>query len=79
MAVQTTGRSACCENTMTGLRCGEASRTGESTTRGTKLFLEAHGEWICFLGADDEFLPGAIGRYMALAAENLQAEYLSSK
>ena len=40
---------------------------------------EARGEWICFLGVDDEFLPGAISAYMALAAKNPNAEYLSSK
>jgi glycosyltransferase involved in cell wall biosynthesis len=44
-----------------------------------KALIEARGEWICFLGADDEFLPGAISAYMALAAEYPQAEYLSSR
>jgi glycosyltransferase involved in cell wall biosynthesis len=44
-----------------------------------KALAEAHGEWICFLGADDEFLPGAISAYMALAAEHPEAEYLSSR
>lgn len=44
-----------------------------------KGLIEARGEWICFLGADDEFLPGAVSAYMALAAKNPQAEYLSSK
>jgi glycosyltransferase involved in cell wall biosynthesis len=44
-----------------------------------KGLLEARGEWICFLGADDEFLPGAVSAYMALATKNPQAEYLSSK
>jgi glycosyltransferase involved in cell wall biosynthesis len=44
-----------------------------------KALLEARGEWICFLGADDQFLPGAVSAYMALAARNPQAEYLSSK
>jgi glycosyltransferase involved in cell wall biosynthesis len=44
-----------------------------------KALLEAHGEWICFLGADDQFLPGAVSAYMALAASNPHAEYLSSK
>ena len=44
-----------------------------------KALVEARGEWICFLGADDEFLPGAVSAYMALAATNPQAEYLSSK
>jgi glycosyltransferase involved in cell wall biosynthesis len=44
-----------------------------------KALLEARGEWICFLGADDEFLPGAISGYMALAAKNPSAEYLSSQ
>ena len=32
-----------------------------------KGLLEARGEWICFLGADDEFLPGAVSAYMELA------------
>jgi glycosyltransferase involved in cell wall biosynthesis len=44
-----------------------------------KALAEARGEWICFLGVDDEFLPDAIGAYMALAAKNPQAEYLCSK
>lgn len=44
-----------------------------------KSLAEARGEWICFLGSDDEFLPGAVSAYMALAAKNPQAEYLSSK
>jgi glycosyltransferase involved in cell wall biosynthesis len=44
-----------------------------------KALLETRGEWICFLGADDEFLPDAVGQYMALAARNPQAEFLSSK
>jgi glycosyltransferase involved in cell wall biosynthesis len=43
-----------------------------------KALNEARGEWICFLGADDEFLPSAVSSYMALAAENPDAEYLSS-
>lgn len=44
-----------------------------------KALQEARGEWICFLGADDEFLPGAVSAYMALAAKNPEAEYLSSR
>jgi len=44
-----------------------------------KALAEARGDWICFLGVDDEFLPGAISAYMALAAKNPQAEYLSSR
>lgn len=44
-----------------------------------KALLEARGEWICFLGADDEFAPGAVNAYMTLAAKEPQAEYLSSK
>jgi len=44
-----------------------------------KALADAHGDWVCFLGVDDEFLPGAISAYMALAEENPQAEYLSSK
>jgi glycosyltransferase involved in cell wall biosynthesis len=44
-----------------------------------KALLEARGEWICFLGSDDEFLPGAVSAFMQLAAENPQAEYLCSK
>lgn len=38
----------------------------------------ASGEWISFLGADDEYLPGAISAYMNLARQNPAAEYLSS-
>jgi len=44
-----------------------------------KALAEARGEWICFLGADDEFLPGAISAYMALAAKYPEAEYISSR
>jgi glycosyltransferase involved in cell wall biosynthesis len=44
-----------------------------------KGLREARGEWICFLGIDDELLPGAISAYMALAAECPTAEYLSSR
>ncbi|WP_263358969.1 glycosyltransferase family 2 protein [Acidicapsa ligni] len=44
-----------------------------------KALLEARGEWICFLGVDDEFLPGAVSAYMKLAIQNPEAEYLSSK
>jgi glycosyltransferase involved in cell wall biosynthesis len=44
-----------------------------------KALLEARGEWICFLGVDDEFLPGAVSAYMNLAAKNPGAEYLSSR
>jgi glycosyltransferase involved in cell wall biosynthesis len=44
-----------------------------------KGLAEAHGEWICFLGVDDELLPGAVSAYMVLAANNPQAEYLSSR
>ncbi|MDP9052033.1 MAG: glycosyltransferase [Acidobacteriota bacterium] len=39
----------------------------------------ARGEWLCFLGADDELLPGAVSAYMELAAKNPEAEYLSSR
>lgn len=39
---------------------------------------EAHGDWICFIGADDELLPGAVRAYMALASRNHDAEYLNS-
>jgi len=44
-----------------------------------KALTETCGEWICFLGVDDEFLPGAISSYIALATRNPQAEYLSSQ
>jgi len=44
-----------------------------------KALSEARGEWICFLGADDEFLPGAISAYMALAVRHPEAEYLNSR
>jgi glycosyltransferase involved in cell wall biosynthesis len=44
-----------------------------------KALAEARGEWICFLGSDDEFLPGAISAYMAQAAQHPMAEYLCSE
>jgi glycosyltransferase involved in cell wall biosynthesis len=44
-----------------------------------KGLREARGEWICFLGVDDQFLPGAVRAYMDLAALNPDAEYLSSQ
>jgi glycosyltransferase involved in cell wall biosynthesis len=43
-----------------------------------KGLAEARGEWICFLGVDDEFLPGAVSAYMACAASHPRAEFLSS-
>jgi len=39
----------------------------------------ARGEWVGFLGADDEYLPGAIAAYVTLARDNPSAEYLSSQ
>jgi glycosyltransferase involved in cell wall biosynthesis len=39
----------------------------------------AHGEWIAFLGADDEYLPGAIAAYIALASDSPTADYLCSQ
>ncbi len=44
-----------------------------------KALLEARGEWICFLGADDQLLPGCVSAYMALAAKNPEAEYLCAR
>lgn len=44
-----------------------------------KALLEARGEWICFLGSDDELLPDTIIDYMRLASMHPHAEYLSSK
>ena len=44
-----------------------------------KALSEAQGEWICFLGADDEFLPGAVSAYMRLAHKHPEAEYLNSR
>lgn len=44
-----------------------------------KVLPKANGEWICFLGSDDEFLPGAISAYMAFAAQTPSADYISSK
>lgn len=44
-----------------------------------KALAEVQGEWICFLGADDEFLPGAVSCYMELAAQNPDVEYLGSQ
>ena len=40
---------------------------------------EARGEWICFLGSDDEFLPGAISAFMAHVAHNPKAEFICSE
>jgi glycosyltransferase involved in cell wall biosynthesis len=44
-----------------------------------KALVDAHGEWVCFLGVDDQLLPGAVSAYMLLAARNPQAEFLSSR
>lgn len=44
-----------------------------------KGVARAHGEWICFLGADDEFLPGAVSAYMKLASQHPEADYLLSR
>jgi glycosyltransferase involved in cell wall biosynthesis len=44
-----------------------------------KALAEARGEWICFLGADDELLPAAVSTYIALAAKYPEAEYMSSQ
>lgn len=44
-----------------------------------KALREANGEWICFLGADDQFTGGAVSAYMGLAAKNPEAEYLSAQ
>ena len=44
-----------------------------------KGLREARGEWICFLGVDDEFLPGAVSAYMTLANRHPEADYLSSQ
>ncbi|MDE1162355.1 MAG: glycosyltransferase family 2 protein [Acidobacteriaceae bacterium] len=39
----------------------------------------ATGEWIAFLGSDDEYYPGAISSYMRLAAGHPGTEYMSSQ
>lgn len=44
-----------------------------------KGLTRARGEWICFLGADDKFLPHAVSNYMAFAAKNPFTEYLGSR
>ena len=44
-----------------------------------KGLAEARGEWICFIGADDELLPGTVTAYMHLAKLHPEAEYLSSQ
>lgn len=44
-----------------------------------KALAVANGEWICFLGADDEFQPGAISTYMKFASEHPELEYISSQ
>ncbi len=48
----------------------------DAWNKGLKL---ATGDWVAFLSADDTYLPGAIRRYMNLAAENPAAEFLSSR
>ena len=44
-----------------------------------KGLREARGQWICFLGSDDELLPSAVSSYMSFAAQHPEAEYISSK
>ncbi len=39
----------------------------------------AQGEWIAFLGADDELKPGAVSSYMSLAMDKPNVDYLSSQ
>jgi glycosyltransferase involved in cell wall biosynthesis len=39
----------------------------------------ARGEWIAFLGADDNFLPGAISEYLRFAQRNPSANLLTSR
>lgn len=43
-----------------------------------KALTEARGDWISFLGADDEFLDGAISAYMETAIQSPSAEYIAS-
>jgi glycosyltransferase involved in cell wall biosynthesis len=44
-----------------------------------KALALARGEWIAFLGADDQYRPDAIRRYVETAAANPDAEYISSR
>ena len=39
----------------------------------------ARGEWIAFLGSDDEYLPEAVTAYMEIARRTPQADYVSSR
>ena len=48
----------------------------DAWNKGLKL---AQGDWICFLGADDIYLPGAVSEYMSLALKVPEAEFLCSR
>jgi glycosyltransferase involved in cell wall biosynthesis len=48
----------------------------DAWNKGLKL---ATGEWIAFLGADDVYTPGAIGRYMEAAQLHPKAEFICSR
>lgn len=46
-----------------------------------KGLKQASGDWVCFLGADDVFLPGALQAYADFILKNqkMQFDYVSSK
>lgn len=44
-----------------------------------KALSVARGEWICFVGSDDELLPNSISSYMGLAKGHPEAQFLSSR
>lgn len=58
------------------IRLIEQENGGPSKARNTGV-KNSKGEWIVFLDADDEFLPGALSVFYALIEQNPLADFLS--